>query len=102
MRYSIYISLSVLFILVFPLLGDCQTVTPDSFSDLHDLLQQVRDQMIPLCSGLITVARAIAGIAALGYICYRVWGSLARAEAIDFYPLFRPMFIGIAIIFFQP
>ncbi|RXK86986.1 conjugative transposon protein TraJ [Filimonas effusa] len=67
---------------------------------LHSVLDTLYDEMMPLCSQLIAVGRGIAGFAALWFIAARVWGHLARAEAIDFYPLFRPFVIGMAVILF--
>ncbi|MBT9912529.1 conjugative transposon protein TraJ, partial [Phocaeicola dorei] len=40
------------------------------------------------------VAKGIAGLGALFYVAVRVWQSLARAEAIDVYPLLRPFAVG--------
>lgn len=67
---------------------------------LHQVLDQLYSEMIPMCSSLIGVGRGIAGFAALWYIAARVWRHLANAEPIDFYPLFRPFTIGFAIIIF--
>src|SRR5215213_937017 len=67
---------------------------------LHSVLDQLYDELLPLCSHLIGVGRGIAGFAATWYIAYRVWGHIARAEPIDFYPLFRPFVIGFAVIIF--
>ncbi|MFT3701355.1 MAG: conjugative transposon protein TraJ [Agriterribacter sp.] len=67
---------------------------------LHAVLDQLYEEMIPLCGKLIGVARGIAAFGALWYIAARVWGNLARAEPIDFYPLFRPFVIGFAILIF--
>ncbi|PZQ93433.1 MAG: conjugative transposon protein TraJ, partial [Flavobacterium psychrophilum] len=67
---------------------------------LHSVLDALYDEMMPLCSQLIGVGRAIAGFAALWYIAYRVWAHLARAEPIDFYPLFKPFVLGFAILIF--
>src|SRR5882762_3534606 len=64
---------------------------------LNGELEKLFNQMLPLCSQLIDIGRAIAGFAALWYIALRIWKHLARAEAIDFYPLLRPFAIGIAI-----
>jgi conjugative transposon TraJ protein len=64
---------------------------------LNGELEKLFDQMMSMCSQLIDVGRAIAGFAALWYIALRVWKHLARAEAIDFYPLLRPFAIGITI-----
>ncbi|MFT3749146.1 MAG: conjugative transposon protein TraJ [Agriterribacter sp.] len=67
---------------------------------LHSVLDQLYDEMIPLCSQLIGVGRGIAGFAAMWYIAARVWRHLSHAEPIDFYPLFRPFVIGFAILIF--
>ncbi|MDP4218345.1 MAG: conjugative transposon protein TraJ [Bacteroidota bacterium] len=64
---------------------------------LQTTLNTVYNTMIVHCAELIGIGRAIAGFATIWYIGYRVWGHLARAEAIDFYPLLRPFAIGIAI-----
>jgi conjugative transposon TraJ protein len=75
----------------------------DSYEEFHGLqqvLENLYDQMIPLCSQLIGVGRALAGFAALWFIAYRVWGHLSRAEPIDFYPLLRPFVIGFCIAVF--
>lgn len=67
---------------------------------LHGVLEKLYDQMMPLCGQLIGVGRGLAGFAALWYIASRVWGHLARAEPIDFYPLFRPFVIGFCVLMF--
>ena len=72
----------------------------EGFHGLQQVLENLYDQMIPLCSQLIGVGRALAGFAALWYIASRVWGHIARAEPIDFYPLLRPFVIGFCIAVF--
>ncbi|RYJ44309.1 conjugative transposon protein TraJ [Flavobacterium beibuense] len=72
----------------------------DEMESLHGTLEQLYDEMMPLCSGLIGVAQGIAGFAAIWYIASRVWRHLANAEPIDFYPLFRPFVIGFCITIF--
>lgn len=67
---------------------------------LNGELDKLFNQMLPLCSNLIDVGRAIAGFAALWFIALRAWKHLAKAEAIDFYPMLRPFAVGIAIILF--
>lgn len=67
---------------------------------LQQVLQQLYDEMLPLCSRLIGVGRGLAGFAATWYIASRVWGHISRAEPIDFYPLFRPFVIGFAVLIF--
>lgn len=66
----------------------------------HSVLEHIYDEMIPLCSDLIGVSRAIAGFAATWYIAYRVWRHIANAEPIDFFPLFRPFVLGFCILIF--
>lgn len=67
---------------------------------LHNVLEKLYDDMIPLCQKLIGVGQALAGFAALWYIGSRVWKSIASAEPIDFYPLLRPFAIGFCILMF--
>ncbi len=70
------------------------------FDQFHQTLRMLYDQMMPLCSNMIGIAKGIAGLGALFYVAYRVWQSLARAEPIDVYPLLRPFVIGACIMFF--
>ena len=70
------------------------------FDQFHETLRTLYDQMMPLCSNMIGVAKGIAGLGALFYVAYRVWQSLSRAEPIDVYPLLRPFAIGLCIMFF--
>jgi len=87
-------------LLFLPAMLFAQNGLGDDIKGLHSVLDQLYKELIPLCSQLIGVGRGIAGFAAMWYIAYRVWGHLARAEPIDFYPLFRPFVIGLAIIIF--
>lgn len=80
------------------------TVTAQSLADdigsLQSVLDQLYEEMIPMCSQLSAAGRAIAGVAATWYIAARVWRHIAAAEPVDFYPLLRPFAIGIAIMMF--
>lgn len=67
---------------------------------MQSVLNELYIEMLPLCNGLISVGRGIAGFAALWYIGSRVWRSIANAEPIDFYPLLRPFALGLAILLF--
>jgi conjugative transposon TraJ protein len=69
-------------------------------NNLHNVLDKLYEDMLPLCSRLISVGSGIGGFAATWYIASRVWRHLANAEPIDFYPLFRPFVIGFAILTF--
>jgi len=71
-----------------------------SISGLQPVLDNVYNDMLPLCGKLIGVARGLAGFGALWYISSRVWRHIANAEPVDFYPLLRPFALGLAIIFF--
>jgi conjugative transposon TraJ protein len=72
----------------------------NDMNGLHSVLEQLYDEMMPLCSNLIGVGQGLAGFAAMWYIASRVWRHIASAEPIDFYPLFRPFVIGFCIMIF--
>lgn len=90
--------LLVLLVLLLPQFADAQIAT--RIRSMQEVLEQLYTDMMPLCSRLIGVGRGIAGFAATWYIAAKVWGHIARAEAIDFYPLFRPFVLGFAILIF--
>ena len=70
------------------------------FTNLHEILQALYQDMMPLCEKLTGVAKGIAGLGALFYVAAKVWQAIARAEPIDVYPLLRPFAIGLCILFF--
>lgn len=86
-------------LLLLPYLSQAQDIT-SSLKGMQPVLDNVYNQMIPMCSNLIDAARGIAGFAALWYIASRVWRQIAQAEPLDFYPLLRPFALGIAIMLF--
>jgi len=71
-----------------------------NFENLHQILQNLYTEMMPLCANMAGVAKGIAGLGALFYVASRVWQSLSRAEPVDIYPLLRPFVIGLCIMFF--
>ena len=71
-----------------------------NFDNLHQVLANLYQDMIPLCGNMIGVAKGLAGLGALFYVAYRVWQALSRAEPIDIFPLLRPFAIGLCIMFF--
>lgn len=85
--------------LLVPVLSRADGLAND-LQGMQPVLDNVYSQMIPLCSQLIGAARGIAGFAALWYIGSRVWGQIARAEPLDFYPLLRPFALGLAVMLF--
>jgi conjugative transposon TraJ protein len=70
------------------------------FQNLHQILRNLYQEMMPLCGSMAGIAKGMAGLGALFYVAHRVWQSLARAEPIDVYPLLRPFVIGLCIMFF--
>ncbi|MBN8673353.1 MAG: conjugative transposon protein TraJ [Chitinophagales bacterium] len=92
------IGIAVLILLI-PNLAEAQGAA-GRIRSLHEVLEKLYDDMMPLCSRLIGVGRGIAGFAATWYIASRVWGHIARAEPVDFYPLFRPFVLGFAVLIF--
>lgn len=85
--------------MLLPFVLQAQTSGTDS-KGLHQILEQLYDEMMPLCSNLIATGQGIAGFASIWYIASRVWRHIASAEPIDFYPLFRPFVIGFCIMIF--
>lgn len=65
-----------------------------NFDNLHQILQNLYTDMMPLCSQMTGVAKGLAGLGALFYVAYRVWQSLARAEPVDVFPLLPSLCFG--------
>lgn len=88
--------------LLLPLMSQAQSGggIAGEIGGLQKVLEQLYNQMLPMCSQLIGVGRGIAGFAATWYIASRIWRHLANAEPIDFYPLFRPFVLGFCIVIF--
>src|SRR5260221_960675 len=100
MKMCVRIALVVIVCLIIPDIVNAQGGFAGKIRSLQEVLEQLYDDMMPLCSRLIGVRRGIAGFAATWYIEARVWGHIARAEPVDFYPLFRPFVLGFAILIF--
>ena len=75
-----------------------QVTTP--VASLQQLLNNLYDEMLPLCSDLINVGRALGGLGALIFIAAKVWRHQAENSPIDVFPLLRPFAIGLAISLF--
>ena len=93
------VTLCVMVGMFLPMLSNAQGLT-DNIKGMQQVLEQLYNEMMPMCSQLIGVGQGIAGFAALWYISSRVWRHLSNAEPIDFYPLFRPFVLGFCIMFF--
>lgn len=70
------------------------------FENLHQVLRNLYQEMMPLCGDMVGIAKGVAGLGALFYVAYRVWKALASAEPIDVFPLLRPFAIGLCILMF--
>ena len=70
------------------------------FSNLHEMLRTLYDEMLPLSAEMAAVAKGLAGLGALFYVALKVWQALSRAEPIDMFPLLRPFALGLCIMFF--
>lgn len=86
-------------LILFPFLAHAQGLS-GSIYKYNDILSRLFDEMLPLCERLIGVGRVIGGLGALFYIGVRVWKHIARAEAIDFFPLLRPFALGMVIMLY--
>lgn len=86
-------------VVLLPVCMQAQALGGDS-QNLHSVLEQLYEQMMPLCGNLLAVGQGIAGFGTIWYIASRVWRHIANAEPIDFYPLFRPFVIGFCIMIF--
>lgn len=100
MKSCVRIAILATVILLLPHLCLAQDGFAGRIRSLHEVLEELYDDMMPLCSRLIGVGRGIAGFAATWYIASRIWRHIANAEPIDFYPLFRPFVIGFAVLIF--
>ena len=98
-RKLIYTSTGVLLLLFTATQSQAQDIT-SSLQGMQPILNNVYNQMIPMCSNLIGAAQGIAGFAALWYIASRVWRQIANAEPLDFYLLLRPFALGMAVMLF--
>jgi conjugative transposon TraJ protein len=86
--------------MLLPMLSFAQGGVAGSINGLQPVLDQVYNDMLPLCGKLIGVARGLAGFGALWFIASRVWRNIASAEPVDIYPLLRPFALGLAIVLF--
>jgi conjugative transposon TraJ protein len=96
----VYVMLCMIGALIVPNLTFAQGGVAGEIRSLHQVLDQLYEEMMPLCKDLIGVGRGIAGFAATWYIGSRIWRHIANAEPIDFYPLFRPFVLGFAVLVF--
>jgi conjugative transposon TraJ protein len=63
-------------------------------------LDTLYNEMLSIMGPYIDLGRAIGGLGAILFISTRVWGHIARNEAVDVFPLLRPFAIGLCILLF--
>jgi len=68
--------------------------------DFNAIMAEVSNKLQGDTGALQLGAKTIAGMGAVFYIGIRVIKHIANAEAVDFYPLFRPFALGILIVNF--
>jgi conjugative transposon TraJ protein len=87
-----------------PVLADAQDIPVTGLSTdiqgLQGTLEQVYNTMMVHVGELTGIGRGLAGFGALLYVSYRVWGHIARAEAVDVFPLLRPFGLGLVLMFY--
>ncbi|MCE7044070.1 conjugative transposon protein TraJ [Dyadobacter sp. CY312] len=99
MKKNLMITACVIALALWPSLAGAQGFE-QQIRGLNGVLDELYNQMLPLCARLINTGRAIAGFGAIFYIGSRVWRHIAAAEPVDFYPLLRPFVLGFAILIF--
>jgi hypothetical protein len=62
------------------------------FSNLHEVLRSLYDEMMPLSADMAAVAKV--WLDWVFYVALKVWQALSSAEPIDVFPLLRPFFAG--------
>ena len=48
----------------------------ETFGNLHEVLRNLYDEMMPLCSDITGVATGVAALGALFYVASRAWQAL--------------------------
>ncbi|MES2331149.1 MAG: conjugative transposon protein TraJ [Bacteroidota bacterium] len=81
-----------------PVFASAQTIS--NGTGLQFILDQLYNDMMPMCKQLIGAARLIGGFGALWFIGYRVWRNIASAEPFDLFGLMRPFALGLCILLF--
>ncbi|MES2329990.1 MAG: conjugative transposon protein TraJ [Bacteroidota bacterium] len=88
----------ILYVVVLPVIAFGQGIS--NGGGLQFILDQLYNDMMPMCKGLIGSARLIGGFGALWYIGFRVWRNIAAAEPVDLFGLLRPFALGLCILIF--
>lgn len=73
----------------------------DFIADFNRIVEEVGGTISQDTVSLSVPAKVIASLGAVFYIGFRVWKHIANAEAVDFFPLFRPFVLAILIANFH-
>ena len=74
------------------------TLANGAISSIEEAADALFDTMLPEFSSFIAIGQAIGLIGSLFYVFYRFWAHMARNEAIDVYPLLRPVVISMLLL----
>lgn len=94
-----FVSLTVIYLLS-RVTAFAQNTVANEIGEMEGVLNGIYGDMVELSSHFIMLGRVIGGVGAMLYISMHVWVKLARAEQIDFLPLFKPLVFGFAIILY--
>ena len=73
-----------------------------NFDNLHQVLRNLYQEMLPLCGDMVGIAKGVAGLGALFYVAYRVWKALASAELSTYFRCCAPSPSGCVSLCFRP
>jgi conjugative transposon TraJ protein len=69
-----------------------------AITSIEEAADVLFDTMLPEFSSFVAIGQAIGLVGSLFYVFYRVWAHQARNEAIDIYPLIRPLVIAMLLV----
>ncbi|CCH57599.1 conjugate transposon protein (plasmid) [Fibrisoma limi BUZ 3] len=69
-----------------------------AITSIEEAADALFDTMLPEFTSFVAIGQAIGLIGAFFYVFYRLWAHQARNEAIDIYPLLRPLVISMILL----
>lgn len=69
-----------------------------AITSIEEAADTLFDNMLPEFSSFVGIGQAIGLIGALFYVFYRVWAHMARNEAVDVFPLIRPLVLSMILL----
>lgn len=67
----------------------------------YEMMYMLKERIADYVVGMEQVASGLGCLGAMVFIGFRMWGNLARAEQVDFFPLLRPILLSICIMLFS-